>query len=731
MARVTRTRGATHTAGGWRVLMPRRRQMLLGLLLAFLASVVLVAIGYAVTPIPEPNQVAIAQATTLYYSDGKTVLARLGSTTRVDVPLNKVPKSVQQAVLAAEDRHFYSEPGISPTGILRALWTDLRGGEISQGGSTITQQYVKNFYLTSQRTFTRKFREIFISIKVANSQSKDQILEDYLNTIYFGRGAYGIQAATHAYFGQHTDVSDLDAAQGAVLAALISNPGGYDPTTDPAAARDRWHYVIDGMVAEHWLTSSQAQSMHYPHVRKKAPRAVGDSCSGDIGFICQAVQLELARDGFDQARLDAGGYRVVTTIDKNAQAAAEQAMADNGGRFQRSGVDKGREAGLVSVQPGDGAIRAMYGGAHYCPTRKHPDSCTDLSGVTGYFGGGDYTRPPGSSFKPYTLIAALKQGIGLDSTFHGPPSIDIDGTTIHNSEGESCSTCTLLQALAESINTIFVPLAQQVGPGNVVKAAYDAGIPHNRKLGPYPAISLGPDSVSPLDQAVGYATIAAQGERADPYLVDKVETQKHDVVYSAKPKTTHVFPADVMADTTYAMTKVFDCGMGGTACGRALSGRPAAGKTGTNGSAQGGNLDAWFIGFTPQLSTAVWYGNVDRHKPVTTGGVSLYGGMLPAATWQEMMNAALQGEPPQSFPPPAHVGSNQGNATPTPPSTSPTATATESSSPSPSPSASLTPTLLPSKSSSPSPSPSPSRSPSPSPSPTATASAATRTSPSP
>src|SRR3954471_3663504 len=206
--------------------------MLWGLLIGFVASVVLVGIGYATTPIPNPSSFATAQATTLYYSDGKTVLARFGSTTRVDVALKEVPLDVQHAVLAAEDRQFYSEPGISPTGILRALWTDLRGGEIAQGGSTITQQYVKNAYLTSARTFTRKFKEIFISVKLANSRSKNEILGDYLNTIYFGRGAYGIEAASRAYFGE--DVSDLNAAQGAVLAATISQPSYYDPAVNRA-----------------------------------------------------------------------------------------------------------------------------------------------------------------------------------------------------------------------------------------------------------------------------------------------------------------------------------------------------------------------------------------------------------------------------------------------------------------------------------------------------------------
>jgi membrane peptidoglycan carboxypeptidase len=274
------------------------------------------------------------------------------------------------------------------------------------------------------------------------------------------------------------------------------------------------------------------------------------------------------------------------------------------------------------------------------------------------------------------VVAALQEGIGLESTYHGPPSIEINGDTIQNSEGESCGTCTLLQALAESINTIFVPLAEQVGPQKVVDAAYEAGIPKKRDLGPFPGVTLGPDDVSPLDQAVGYATIAAQGVHAEPYLVAKIQNRDGDVVYRAKKKTHRVFDEDVMADTTYAMTKVLDCGIGGTACGRGLTGRPAAGKTGTNGT-EDGNLDAWFIGFTPQLSTAVWFGNADRNTPVTTGGAQLYGGNLPALTWQQMMNAALAGKPVESFPPPARVGSNEGSASPEPSETSASPTPTK------------------------------------------------------
>ncbi|HET6908347.1 MAG TPA: transglycosylase domain-containing protein [Mycobacteriales bacterium] len=671
---------------------PTPRQMLWGVLGAFLLLILFVGLGYAFTSIPSPNSFATNQTTLLYYSDGKTVLARLGATNRTSIPLSQVPVPVQHAVLSAEDRNFESEPGISPTGILRALFVDLKGGDVQQGGSTITQQYVKNAYLTQQRTFTRKFKEIFIAVKLGNSKPKAEILQDYLNTIYFGRNAYGIEAASEAYF--HVHASQLNVAEGALLAAVIRAPGLYDPAIDAAAAKARWQYVIDGMVKKHWLSAADAAKLAFPTKQLKTGEAQSSNtdCVKDVFFICKAVEAELNNAGIDEGRLRVGGYRIVTTITRTAQRAMEGAMRDEHGGYQTSGADKGREAAMVSVQPGDGAIRAMYGGSGGCTDNTLPDNCTDLSGVTGMFSGqGDYTRSPGSSFKPYTLITALQQGIGLDSRFHGPSHIDFPGTNgkgINNSGGESCGTCTLTQALARSVNTIFVPLAQKVGPDQIAQVAHDAGVQKRHHLDAVPTITLGTSDVAPIDQATGYATIAAQGVMAKPYLVNSVKSSSGATVYRAHRSMKRVFAADVMADTTYAMTKVFDCSIQATACGRSLPGRPAAGKTGTNGQGND-NFDAWFIGFTPQLSTAVWFGNADRKKPVTNHGSPMFGSDA-ALAWQQMMTTTLAGQPVESFPPPAHVGSAL-NASPTAtPSSSPT-----SPSPSSSPSLTISPTLTP------------------------------------
>src|SRR5438270_853551 len=252
---------------------PTPRQMLWGILGAFVLMVLFVAIGYAVTSIPSPNSVATRQSTLLMYSDGKHILARLGDTNRTNVTLAQVPLDVQHAVLSAEDRNFETESGISPTGIMRAMWVDLTGGEV-QGGSTITQQYVKNAYLTQARTFTRKFKEIFIAAKLGNTRPKNEILTDYLNTIYFGRNAYGIQAASRAYFNKN--VGALNASEGAVLAAVIRAPSFYDPAVNRGPAVQRWHYVIDGMVKKGWLSSDKAAALNYPSVNKPSSARSGD-----------------------------------------------------------------------------------------------------------------------------------------------------------------------------------------------------------------------------------------------------------------------------------------------------------------------------------------------------------------------------------------------------------------------------------------------------------------------
>src|SRR3954466_6732145 len=323
----------------------------------FVLGIVGVFIAYQQTSIPQPNQLANKQVSIVYYSDGKTELDRIAvqDGNRESVPLSKVPKFVQDAHIAAEDRTFYQNNGISVGGILRAVKTSVTG-EAQVGGSTITQQYVKNYFLTQDRTISRKAREILISIKIDGQLSKSEILEKYLNTIYYGRGAYGIQSAAKAYFGK--DVSKLTVGEGAVLAAVINAPSLYDPANGAAAKANltkRYAYVLDGMVQEGWL--SAAERAKYTELPKIQAYKGNKFSSGPNGYITAQVKRELVSTGLSEQDIDNSGLRIVTTIDKKAQNAAVAAMKDN--------LPKKVTGGLVAVRPGDGAVVAMYGGADY------------------------------------------------------------------------------------------------------------------------------------------------------------------------------------------------------------------------------------------------------------------------------------------------------------------------------------------------------------------------------
>ncbi len=642
---------------------PVWRRVLLTLLGLGVLGVVGLGVAYALTDVPAPNEAAVAQASVVYYADGTTELDRIATVNRESISLDEVPAPVQKAFLAAEDRDFYDNQGISPKGIARAAWVAVRGGD-QQGGSTITQQYVKNYFLTQDRTLTRKFREILISVKVDQELSKDQILENYLNTIYFGRGADGIQTAAQAYFGE--DAKDLTVSQGALLASVIRGPSLYDPRQGGDArssAKARWEYVMDGLRSEGWITERQREKAHFPTTR---PLQTRQQSSGPTGYITEEVRNELhTRLKLSDADIDRGGLKIVTTIDKKAQKAAESAVADR----MPSGGSTQLHAGLVSIVPGNGAIRAMYGGAK----------------AGGLNTAVDATMQAGSTFKIFTLVSALKQGIPLWRTYPANSPIHLeafqgsDNPTgeVQNFANHQYGTVDLTTATALSANTVFAPLNVEVGPDATARAAKDAGV--TTDVPANPANVFGTANVKVIDMANAYATIAAQGVKADPYLVKSVSSTGGgavDVDYKARPTTERVFDTDVMRDTIQAMSHVIS--PEGTGAYATRLGRPAAGKTGTTTN----NYAAWFDGFTPgQLATAVGiYAGDGSQKPANQmndvpGVGELTGGTVPVQIWTEAMSGALQGRPTVQLPPPGDVGPSE-TTTPTTSTSTPTSTST-------------------------------------------------------
>ncbi len=612
----------------------RRRRVLLWLASFFLLLIVGAAgVLYAATTIPLPGQIQANQVSVITFADGSE-MARVGAENRTDVPLSKVPVGVQNAVLSAEDRGYWSEPGVSVRGIGRALYNNLRGRD-TQGGSTITQQYVKNAYLTQERTFTRKFKEAIIAVKLNREFSKWQILEWYLNTIYYGRGAYGIEAAAETYFNK--PVNRLTTAEAAVLAASIRSPALYDPQAHPDNAHARWRFVLDGMVKEGWLTRRAADRLRYPKVATKRASTL-NRVTGPNGYVVDQVKDELANLGFDEALLNREGLRVQTSVDRRAQVAAVAAV-----KRTFAGQSAGLRQALVAIDPKSGAVRAYYGGA---------------SG-TGF----DYAqawRPPGSSFKPYVLATALDlslhsdTGMSVYSTFDGSSPRTFQGTVVHNSEGAQCPHCSLLQAMKRSINTVFYDLAVQVGPQRVAATAQKMGIPATRNGKPTlqqngitaGGIGIGQYEVRPIDQAVGFATLAAGGVRRPAYFVQKVTDAAGNILYQHRDAGQQVIDPKVANDVTYAMEPV-----AGYSADALADGRPSAAKTGTQQFGETAyNSDAWMVGFTPQISTAVWVGSDRPGALKDADGNPLYGRGLPGATWKAFMDAYLAGQPPASLP---------------------------------------------------------------------------------
>nr|MBA2457238.1 penicillin-binding protein [Nocardioidaceae bacterium] len=620
---------------------PRLRKALkwtgIGFLISLLVLVAAFFIAYAAIDIPDPNAEFQTETTVVYYSDGKHELGTFATQNRQAVELSRVPEHVQAAVIAAEDQTFYDNSGLDVKGIIRAAWNNA-STDTTQGASTITQQYVKVLYLTQERTWSRKVKEAFLSLKIQREQSKSEILQGYLNTIYFGRGAYGIQAAAQAYF--EVDVEDLTVEQGAALAAILNSPANYDPAEGRTARESllsRYGYVLDSMAELGTLDVDEASLLgqrlpDFPTIEQT------DRLGGPEGYILEVVEDELQARNFTDADINGGGLSVITTLDYDNQQAAERAIAE-----QRPDGLKQLNIALASVEPGTGALRAMYGGEDYVAQEKG----SQLNWAT-------IGAQPGSSFKPFALIAGLRDGFSLDDTVNGSSPYALPGGDSIENQGDSGGTSfgfvSLLYATQQSINTAYIDLALQMkdGPQRIVETAEDAGIPHKvmAAWGDPPALvtPLGYERVPTVDMADGYATIAAGGEQADWFSVEKVTGSDGEVLYNHQVSAARVFSSGIAADVSYALQQVVLSGTGTNAGLRC----PAAGKTGTatGTGAQGGETvsSSWFVGYTPQLATAVTYTRGDGNDQLSGYLPTFYGGDYPARTWQAYMSSALEGE---------------------------------------------------------------------------------------
>ncbi len=582
-----------------------------------------------VETVPVPVVPPQPQASVLYYRDGHTILARVGVTDHSDVPISQVPLAVRHAVLAAEDRDFYDNPGVSLRGVLRAAVADAQGSR--EGASTITQQYARNAFLTQDVTVDRKVREFALAINLERRLTKDQILERYLNTIYFGRNAYGIAAAAHAYFGVTPD--RLTFAQGAVLAAVVKDPYRYDPANDPTSARQRWNWIVASARTLGW---APAGAVPYP---KAQP--VQSAVAGPNGVIVDQVEQELSGYGISPQQLHTRGLTVVTTIDPAAQRAALDTIAT-----QLHKEPAGVEAALVAVDPATGGVRAYYGGDK----------------GSGYYDYAAALHPAASTFKPIVLAGALTEGIGYQSRWDGSsPRIfpGRNGVPLRNHNDLQCPNCTLEQAMVSSLNTPYYAVTERIGADRVRSMAVRLGIPDRYdgrksmvdvKGDPDPGktrpdIAIGRYPVRPGDLATVYATFAAGGVRQQRHFVQSATG------WTGPPRTgNRVLDPKIVADVSTVLQAV----VRGDHVG---PGRPAAGKSGTQQYRNtDDNQDAWMAGYTPDLATALWLGKAVPGPLRDKRGKPIEGDTVPARMWSDFTREALTGVPPEALPPPAHVG---------------------------------------------------------------------------
>ncbi|MEV0275512.1 transglycosylase domain-containing protein [Streptomyces sp. NPDC050610] len=639
-------------------------------LLAYFVAVCALIVGGAIglywyVDVPAGGNPAAKEQSNVYKLSNGAVLARKGATNRESVPLSKIPRDVQRAFVAVENKNFYDDDGVDIKGTTRGVLNTLLGRG-KQGGSTITQQYVKNYYLGQEQTVTRKVKELIISLKVDREKDKNEILAGYLNTSFYGRNAYGIQAAARAYYGK--DVGKLSIEEGAYLAALLQAPSQYDmAVAGPVGkklALGRWNDSLNKMVEKGWLDKAKRDKMKFPQPIKPKPEP---GLSGQTGYLVKAADDELRRSGISDQELAAGGWTITLNIDPKKQkalkAAVEGEVLDKLDLKKRK-ADRDAQVGAASVDPKTGRLLAIYGGSDYF---KHYTSNATRE---------DYQ--PASTFKPLILAAALKDGaktqdglpINANTIYDGTSGRPVKGSTTAfappNEDKTDYGQINVQKAMNNSVNSVFAQMAVDVGLEKVKQTAIDMGM--SPKAGGFdvrPAMSLGVMGASPVEMAGIYATLDHHGKKVTPTIVKSATNQIGGKAEIKDSIGEQVIPRDTADSVTHVLTGVVDDGTGSAVQN---ADQQVAGKTGTSDD----NKSAWFTGYTPDLVTSVgMFGEGEGGKQVTLGGTlgkkRINGGDLPANIWAAYTKQALSGESPSKF------DLAEGSALDSPPPTSPTA----------------------------------------------------------
>ncbi|MCL6106628.1 MAG: penicillin-binding protein [Actinobacteria bacterium] len=597
----------------------------LGLIVALLVGIQTVsALVHDLPKLDAKTLQSLGQTSKIYAADGSLLAEIYGTQNRTVVPLASMPNYLKQATVAIEDQRFYQHGGVDFQSIGRAFLTDISQGRLAEGGSTITQQLVKKVYVSDERSFTRKAVEAILAIELEHSVTKDTILERYLNTVYYGSDAYGVEAAAQTYFGK--DVSQLDLSECATLAGLPQAPSAFSPKNDIKASTDRRNEVLEKMADLGYIPRTQARSAEAQPIDVHG----GSTVSPDPYFV-EYVKQELI-DKYGEQKVFEGGLKVYTTIEPKLQAAGLAAI-------KKTLYEKGDPAAaLVSIDPHTGYIKAMVSSQDF--QKSQFNLATQAK------------RQPGSCFKPFVLTAAVEQGVNPMKTYYMSKEMEIPlpgGGTWHVAtyDHHYYGVSNLDQAMAHSDNTIFAQLVMDIGPEKARDAAKKLGITSD--ISANPSIALGglEYGVSPMEMASAYATLADGGKYAKPRAITRVEMPDGAIDYQATPQPTQVV-SDAVAST---VTQVMEDDVKDGTSSRANLGpqHPAAGKTGSTENLQ----DAWFVGFTPDYSTSVWIGYPDTQIPMTdVHGTSVWGGGLPVDIWKGFMTTAESNLPRHDFPPP-------------------------------------------------------------------------------